>query len=589
MRHVSMDEFAVATPLADHAPLLASDIPGGLQPRTLASLLTPTLLLASCGPGDPSAVGNPSADAASQRASVSGDATPTPTLGPLTRAQASRLLGQASMGATAADIARVQTLGLAGWIDEQQAMPREIGHWDWLVAQGYHDGPRADDVALMDMTLWRQAITAKDQLRQRTGMALLDIFAVGIDGLAGFERGFTMAAYMDLLMDSAFGNFRALLEKIASSAAIAIWLTFAYSTKADPNTGALPDENFAREVMQLFTIGLYQLNLDGTPKLVNGKPVEAYTQTDITELAKVFTGWRFADGDLHTADPFRLPLILHTYENETGSKNFLGTTIPAGVAGFAARTTALDTLFAHPNVAPFISRQLIQRLLTSNPSAAYIGRVAAVFVNNGSGIRGDLKAVVRTILLDPEACSDAGLTSPTFGKLRAPVQRLTGWARACNATSPSGQWAIGDTSSSATRLAQSPGRSPSVFNFFRPGYTPPGSALATLGLVAPELQLANEASVVAYANYMELLIGSAVYGCDVSADNASLLPLAADSAGLVDELNMQLAAGQLGSATIAAIRGAVDSIGLAAPDDNLTRVRAAVLLVMTSPDYLVQK
>ena len=441
----------------------------------------------------------------------------------------------------------------------------------------------------MDMTLWRQAITAKDQLRQRIGMALLDIFAVGIDGLAGFERGFTMAAYMDLLMDSAFGNFRALLEKIASSAAIAIWLTFAYSTKADPNTGALPDENFAREVMQLFTIGLYQLNLDGTPKLVNGKPVEAYTQTDITELAKVFTGWRFADGDLHTADPFRLPLILHTYENETGSKNFLGTTIPAGVAGFAARTTALDTLFAHPNVAPFISRQLIQRLVTSNPSAAYIGRIAAVFVNNGSGIRGDLKAVVRTILLDHEACSDAGLTSPTFGKLRAPVQRLTGWARACNATSPSGQWAIGDTSSSATRLAQSPGRSPSVFNFFRPGYTPPGSALATLGLVAPELQLANEASVVAYANYMELLIGSAVYGCDVSADNASLLPLAADSAGLVDELNMQLAAGQLGSATIAAIRGAVDSIGLAAADDKLTRVRAAVLLVMTSPDYLVQK
>jgi uncharacterized protein (DUF1800 family) len=587
--HVLMDEFADATPLDDLAPLLAGDIPSALQPRTLASLLTPALLLASCGPGDPSAGGNPSADAASQRASVSGDATPTPALGPLTRIQASRLLGQASMGATAPDIARVQTLGLAGWIDEQQAMPREVGHWDWLVAQGYHDGPRADDVALMDMTLWRQAITAKDQLRQRIGMALLDIFAVGIDGLAGFDRGFTMAAYMDLLMDTAFGNFRALLEKIASSAAIAIWLTFAYSTKADPNTGTLPDENFAREVMQLFTIGLYQLNLDGTPKLVNGKPVESYTQTDITELAKVFTGWRFADGDLHTADPLRLPLILHSYENETGSKNFLGTTIPAGVAGFAARTTALDTLFAHPNVAPFISRQLIQRLVTSNPSPAYIGRVAAIFVNSGSDVRGDLKAVVRTILLDPEARNDAGLTSNTFGKLRAPVQRLTGWARACNATSPSGQWAIGDTSSSATRLAQSPGRSPSVFNFFRPGYTPPGSALATLGLVAPELQLANEASVVAYVNYMELLIGSAVYGCDVSADYASLLPLAADSAGLVDELNMQLAAGQLGNAAIAAIRGAVDSISLATPDGNLTRVRAAVLLVMTSPDYLVQK
>ena len=185
------------------------------------------------------------------------------------------------MGASAADILHVQALGTAGWIDEQQAMPREISHWDWLVAQGHHNGPRANDTLIMDMRLWRQAITARDQLRQRAGMALLDIFVVAIDGLSGFDRGFTMAAYVDLLMDNAFGNFRTLLEKLAGSAAIAIFLTFAYSTKANPSTGTLPDENFAREVMQLFTIGLYQLNLDGTPKLVNGKPVETYSQSDI--------------------------------------------------------------------------------------------------------------------------------------------------------------------------------------------------------------------------------------------------------------------------------------------------------------------
>ncbi len=588
MRHVFMDEFAVATPLDSPDAAANAEIPALPHPLSLASFLTPALLLTACGPGDPFA-SDIGAKAQSARARVYGTTPPTPTLAPLSRAQASRLLGQASMGANAADILHVQTLGFAGWIDEQQAMPREISHWDWLVNQGYQTGPRADDVSLMDMTLWRQAITGKDQLRQRTGIALLDIFAVGIDGLAGFQRGFTMAAYIDLLMDTAFGNFRELLDKLASSAAMAMWLTFAYSTKADPNTGTLPDENFAREIMQLFTIGLYQLNLDGTQKLVQGKPLETYAQADITELAKVFTGWRFAAGDTHSADPFRLPLILHTYENETGAKSFLGTTIPAGVAGFAARTIALDTLFAHANVAPFISRQLIQRLVTSNPSPAYVGRVAAVFVNNGSGVRGDLKAVVRTILLDPEARGDAGLSSTTFGKLRAPVQRLTGWARACGATSPSNQWAIGDASSSAMRLGQSPGRSPSVFNFFRPGYAPPGSGVAAQGLVAPELQIATEPSVIAYVNFMTLLIGGGVWQCDVTASYTALMPLASNSAALVDELNTIFAAGQLGTTSTVAIRGAVDSISLASPDGSLNRIKAGVLLVMTCPDYLVQK
>ncbi len=585
MRHVPMDEFAAARPLDGFDPKLTGAVAVPPSVLSLAALLSPALLLASCGSGDPLA-NDPHVRAASASARVNGAAAAP---APLTRAQASRLLGQASMGASAADILHVQALGYAGWIDEQQAMPREIGHWNWLCAQGYHNGPRANDVALMDMTLWRQAITGKDQLRQRVGMALLDIFAVGIDGLAGYDRGFTMAAYVDLLMDTAFGNFRALLDKIASNAAMAIWLTFAYSMKANPWNGTLPDENFARELMQLFTIGLYQLNLDGTPKLVNNKPVETYSQTDITELAKVWTGWRFAPGDTNTADPFLLPLILHDYENETGSKSFLGTTIPAGVAGFAARTAALDTLFAHANVAPFISRQLIQRLVTSNPSPAYVGRVAAVFVDNGSAVRGDLKAVIRTILLDSEARGDAGLTSTTFGKLRAPILRMTGWARAFGATSPSNQWAIGDTSSSANRLAQSPGRSGSVFNFFRPGYSPPGSALSALGLTAPELEVATEPSVIAYANYVEQIVVWGINPGDVVGNYAALLLLAANSAGLIDELNIVLAAGQLGSTTTAAIKAAVDSVSIASPTGSICRVQIAIILVMCSPDYLVQK
>lgn len=241
MRHVSMDEFGVATLLDGFDPKLPDQ--AAMPPLlSIAALISPALLLASCGPGDPLA-DDPHVRAANASARVNSDVSPAPT--PPTRVQASRLLGQASMGASAADIIHVQTLGYTGWIDEQQAMPREIGHWDWLCAQGYHHGPRANDVALMDMTLWRQAITGKDQLRQRVGMALLDIFAVGIDGLAGYDRGFTMAAYVDLLMDTAFGNFRALLDKIASNAAMAIWLTFAYSMKANPWNGTLPDENFA--------------------------------------------------------------------------------------------------------------------------------------------------------------------------------------------------------------------------------------------------------------------------------------------------------------------------------------------------------
>src|SRR6185295_9539223 len=221
-------------------------------------------------------------------------------------------------------------------------------------------------------------------------------------------------------------------------------------------------------------------------------------------------------------------------------KTFLGTTIPAGTDGPNSMRLALDAIFAHQNVAPFVSKQLIQHLVTSNPPSAYVARIAAVFANNGSGVRGDLKAVVRAILTDVEARSEAIAGTATAGKLREPVARLTGWARAFGASSPSGTWPIGDTSSSATRLGQSPGRSPSVFNFFRPGYTPPNSAIASAGLVAPEFQIANEPSVIAYVNYMSALI---VNGAgDFRADYAAISAFAADSTALVDEVDNLLGA-----------------------------------------------
>ncbi len=265
----------------------------------------------------------------------------------------------------------------------------------------------------------------------------------------------------------------------------------------------------------------------------------------------------------------------------------MGTTIPAGTDAANSRKQALDAIFAHTNMPPFVSKQLIQHMVTSNPSPAYVGRVAAIFANNGNGVRGDMKAVIRAILTDSEARGDAGVTSTSFGKLREPVVRLTQWARAFGVTSPTGLWPFGNTSSSANRLAQSPGRAPSVFNSFRPGYTPPGSPLATQGQVAPEFQLVNEPSVIAYINYMQSLI---VNGAgEAKADYSSLTALIPDTAALLAELNLILAANQISAATISAMKTALDSIAVTTTAGQNNRLYAALVLVMAAPEYLVQK
>jgi uncharacterized protein (DUF1800 family) len=394
-----------------------------------------------------------------------------------------------------------------------------------------------------------------------------------------------MVAYNDLLLDHAFGNYRDLLGAITRNAAMGSFLSFIGSRKANAN-GQLPDENYARELMQLFTLGIYQLEQDGTIRTANGVPLETYTQDDVAQLARVFTGLTLASNDNTTPERMRQPLVITASANETGSATFLGATVSGG--GFAVIDAALDILFRHPNVAPFVSKQLIQRMVTSNPSRGYVGRVATVFANNGSGVRGDMKAVVRAILLDPEARDDAAaLASTSGGRLRDPVQRFTNWARAFGVTSPSDAWAIGDTTSTTTRLGQSIGRAPSVFGFIRPGYTPPGTAMAQAGMTAPEFQIASEQTNIAYINYMQSVVGGGTG--DVKADYAPMMALASDSGKLVDEVNLILAAGQLRSATVTAIRTAVDSIPLTATNATLNRTGVAILLTLASPDYLVLK
>nr|WP_295666742.1 DUF1800 domain-containing protein [Sphingomonas sp.] len=560
----------------DRSELAERDTPAPMTAaRDIATIIGGAAMLAACGDGGGSPTPTPAPTPTS---------TPTPTA-TITPAQASRFLAQSTMGATKTMVADVVSNGYAGWISAQFALPRATAHWDWLVANGYTAATYINSTAGFDPTVWRQAIVEPDQLRQRVGLALLDMLVVGIDGLVLNWKQFAAAGYLDVLLDNAFGNYRNLLDAITTNAAMASFLTFLGNRKANTATGAQPDENYARELMQLFTLGLYQLNIDGSVKMSGGVPLETYTPSDVSQLARVFTGLSLATSVSNTPDRYRVPLIMNAALNETGSATFLGTTTSGG--GLAAIKVALDTLFAHPNMPPFVSKQLIQHLVTSNPSSAYIGRVANIFADNGSGVRGDMKAVIRAILLDAEARSDAALSSTSAGKLREPVTRLTGWARAFGVTSPSNAWAIGDTSSSSTRLGQSIGRSQTVFNYFRPGYSPPNTAISSAGLVAPEFQITNELSVVAYVNYMSGLISNGTG--DVKADYTDILTKASDSAILVDEINLVLAAGQLSAATVTTIRAAVDSISASTPAGQLNRVYTAILTTMASTDYLTLK
>ncbi len=527
-----------------------------------------------------------------------GDASSTggdPPAGPLTREQASRVLAQGAFGGTSADIETVRTLGAKAWIDAQCALPRSSGHVEWMHAQGYADvDANGQPINLnsdrdgVERSFWRKLISSPDVLRQRMVLALSEIFVISIVPVVLPWRGFAVAAFVDLLETHAFGNYRALLRAVSTNPAMARYLTFLNSVKADPVTGSSPDENYAREVIQLFSLGVLQLAIDGRPIVVNGVPQETYTQTDVSQMARVFTGWKL---DTHKpaapAEVVTRPLIQDPASHELGTKVFLGTTIPAGINGSDSLDIAIDTLMTHPNIAPFIGRQLIQRFVTSNPSPGYVARVATAFIGDGGAGRGDLKATLTAILTDPEALAAAGLTDTGFGKLREPVLRFVQWARTFGIRSADESWAIGNLTDPATELGQSPLRSPSVFNFFRPGFVPQNAALGAAHTTAPEFQITTESSVAGYLNYMQAAIGNGVGG--MLPDYSTLMPLAGDSAALLAELNVLLAAGQLSAATLAAMKTGIDSIDPAPTDGRTNRIRAAILLVLAAPDYLVQK
>ncbi|MCQ8896860.1 DUF1800 domain-containing protein [Limnobacter humi] len=549
--------------------------------------------LASAGGLLLSACGGEGTTSAAALASAGENAAPgaAPDTVPMTEAEASRFLGQAQMFAKPADISVLMKTGYGGWLNSQFSLPVQQTAWDWLIERGRADSSYMYNIDYADYFAWKELLSSEDTLRKRMALIWSEIMVVSLAGLSGEWQPFYMAGYWDLLNQHAFGNFRELLGAISRNPAMGKFLNIVGSAKADPITGRQPDENYAREVMQLFTVGLYQLNRDGTLKLdATGSPMETYSQQDVTELAKVFTGWNLDKTGNGPNNPaaMRNPLVVIDSKHSPDSIKFLGVTIPANTPAEEALKIALDTLFAHPNVAPFIAKQLIQKMVTSNPSAAYVADVAQAFENNGQGVRGDLKAVIRSILLHREARDLSMGANPSFGRLRSPVSRLIQWARTFNAKMNDPNWNFNSTIDAATRFSQSPFRAPSVFNFYRPNYVPPDQTFATRGLVGPEFQIHNEVSIAAYINYMYFVVRN--YS-SLKADYTELIQLALDTPQLIGRIALLLAGQDIPATIQKEMAAAVATIPAAANNSYglKSRVEAALLLVLSCPQYMIQK
>ena len=505
---------------------------------------------------------------------------------------ASRFLHQATLGFTRDQLNAFTASSVSQWLDAQTSMPITQSYTEMMLAMGYDNAANINSTAGMDNVVWRKLITSNDALRQRVVLMLSELCVLSVLGVPSQWRQFGVAKYLDILEQNAFGNYRTLLEQITLCPAMGYYLTYKGNIKANTVTGSQPDENYARELMQLFTIGLIKLNNDGTPQMSAGVPLETYTQADVSGLARVFTGWDLDTSGLTSPYPPGLmlrPMVQVSSRYETGAKTFLGVTIPSGSSATQSLKVALDTVFNHPNLPPFLAKQMIQRLVCSNPSPSYVNRVANAFINNGASVRGDLKAVIKAILMDPEARDMSLITqSPFVGKIREPVVRFLNWARAFGATSASNAWAVGDLSSTSTALGQSPLRSATVFNFFRPGYVPPNTALSDAGLLAPELQIVDETSVAAYINFMQRVVSGSGVG-DVKADYTALVAIAKDSTALLNELNTLLCAQELSADVMLTMKTALDTISVTTAAGVLNRIYAALTLVMASPQYIVLK
>lgn len=529
--------------------------------------------------------------------------------------EAARFLVQATYGPNLAEIGRLARMGYGSWLDEQFAASPMDTHWNYMRRKGpVGCKPCTSNFvnAVME-SFWLHAVQGSDQLRQRTALALSEIFVISTVNTSIETIPGAHAAYLDMLSRDAFGSFRTLLEAVATHPAMGAYLSHLKNEKEDPITGRLPDENFAREIMQLFSIGLWELNDDGSRrKDGNGRDIPTYGQAEIMAMAKVFTGYGWGNGDwdygFTRANPndefekaWNVPMVVNAAHHSAGEKRIIrGVVIPANSSGEQSLKITLDTLFTHPNVGPFIGSQLIQRFITSNPSPAYVKRVSQAFNDNGMGVRGDMRTVIRAVLLDPEARDPARITDPRWGKLREPMIRYANFMRAFDVKSAAGVYRLHNLEDTLSSIGQNPLRAPSVFNWFRPDYAAPGE-LSKQGLVAPEFQITHETTATGYANFMAHVAARQntwfrdnvmkQYG-EVSeylaGDYSAEMALAANPGALLDRLNLILTSGQMSASTRKTILEAIEATPLSASDGQ-TRVAFAVYLILLSPEFIVQK
>ena len=576
-----------------------------------------------------------SADSAAQR--IFADGFDPPPEGPFNEAEASLFLQQASFGPTLSEITRLRNLGYTPWLNEQFARPAslQLPHLDALMAQ-----PNGPDITWQDKRndIWfRNVLYRDDQLRQRMAFALSQIFVVSDQNGAVEGNPNALAHYHDMLAQNAFGNYRTLLENVTLHPVMGHYLSMYKNRKPNEAENIRPDENFAREIMQLFSIGLVRLNPDGT--VVDGdlstpgiQPIPTYTQDTIRGFAHVFTGWswstctppRSAESagnfnwwdwqycppgpsgvDWRLQPGWRQPMkpwgegtsfgdIYHASEGSKQLLNYPGVALAGGVlpAGGSARSNlaaALDNVFHHPNVGPFLGRLLIQRFTTSNPSPAYVGRVAAVFNNNGSGVRGDLQAVLRAILLDTEA-GDPARAPALAGMLREPLLRLTHLWRATDARSDSGEIREWPDQYGAQAVLSSP----TVFNFYLPNYQLSGE-LTQLGLFAPEFQITNDTYITRFTNEIGAKIFWAWRGSNtgqwdpVKVDLARDMQIAHDANALLDRYNLLFMAGGMSAQMRTVLFNHLNGMPSDTAERRRQRVQDALWLILTSPEYVVEK
>ena len=562
------------------------------------------------------------------------DQTQRPEQIRLNSADAARFLTQATFGPTDESIDQLITIGsFQSWLKQQMVEPTS---YQLIPTQNYwlKNFPLNDDGQLINHpseiadtwearlgrhnVWWQTLLHGKDQLRQRVAFALSQIFVVSDKPQMLGNSQFGMASYYDTLLKHSFGNYRELLEEVTLHPVMGLYLGMLRNQKADALLNIRPDENYAREVLQLFSIGVHELNIDGTIILKNGQPIPTYDQQTVQEFARVFTGWNYADVNWNTwigHGSRTLPMIPVEEFHDRNEKQLLNDTRLA--ANQTARTdlnAALDNIFSHPNVGPFISKQLIQRLITSNPTPTYVARIARVFNNDGNGVRGNLAAVISAILLDDEARNGHN-TNSSFGKLKEPLLRLSHFFRAFDLqpnTKEGSFWehqscgrgeypayVIGDSWSYLPSLGNEIGQAvlqaSSVFNFYRPDYTPPGMS-GKNGLIAPEFQLATENFVINTTNLINCSIYWAKPTSGVNNEGYSWLDfsqvsaLAANADDLLDYLNRVLLNGSMSDQLRSIIKRHLADPGFKYHDNiQLDKASDAIALILISPEYLIQQ